>query len=160
MHTVVINNCRRLEICQLPSKSKDAMKNGIPGGTIMLLPGVNLVPSADHADAMKNEIWKAKFTTTIQRSLAPEQDPETVGRPMLEIPKWIGDKGGGEVEESKPLAKLSPETCQRLVNETWNSDLLKAWAKQELRPDILRAIGDQIERLRTGELASAATVGR
>lgn len=160
MKTVVINNCRRLEICQLDPKGKDAMNNPIPGGIVTLVPGVNLVPSADHAASMKNPIWQNKFKTIIQRSMAPEQDPETVGKPMLEIPKWVGEKGSGEVDDVKPLAKLSPENCQRLIDETWNGDLLKAWSKEELRPDILRAIANQQEKIRTGDMTSPATAGR
>lgn len=159
MKTVVINNCMRLEHCQLQPKGQDALGNKIAGGLLTLLPGVNLVASTEFQETMKNPLWAVKFKTKIERSMAPEQDPETVGKPMLEIAKWLGEKGSGEVEDKAPLAKLSPEQCQRLINETLTSDLLRGWKKEELRPDILRAIDIQLEKIRTGD-TNPASAGR
>ncbi len=160
MKTVVINNCSRLEICQLQPKQKDPMGVAIAGGILTLLPGVNLVPSVEFQESIKNPLWSQKFKTKIEQSKAPEQDPDTVGKPMLEVAKWLGEKGSGEVDDKAPLAKLSPEQCQRLINETLTSDLLRSWKQEDLRPDILRAIDVQLDKIRTGDISNAASAGR
>jgi hypothetical protein len=149
MYTVLINNREGMVHAQLPHQFP-TQKGAAPrvGRAVILMPGVNLVDSKTLATLMENHAFKALFETVIPPSLAPEQTPEKVGKPILQIDRSIGKNG--EVEEKAPLQKLSTAQCEAMIRETFSVDLLKRWTKEETRGDIRRLLVEQVERLETG----------
>lgn len=166
MKTVVINNREALVQGQMQPTGKDS--NGVPilGPVITLLPGLNLVDSGLLAALRKNPGYEQRFATTIARSLAPEQNPEKVGKFELELLLTEHKVKDGksemkplEVEDELPLAKLPEETCKTLIKATLTEGTLRTWARQEPRPAVRWEIEQQLSAI-GGAPAGPAAVGR
>ncbi len=144
--TVVINNREGIEIVQFPHRGKDNHGRVMIGDQLVLLPGLNLVDTEQLAVLMKNELFAAKFTTKIPRSLAPEQNPERMGRPVL--------VRGKDLPAYLPLSKLTPQEAIDIVEEA-NEEQLPRFKADETRESVLRAILKRIDELATGENTTA-----
>lgn len=146
--TIVINNRESLVQGQLPHKQPGQRPDGAApmlevGGMIQLLPGVNLVDTKDLKTLReRNPTFAALFDTIIEASPAPEQNPEKVGRPILEI----GNEGK-ELPASSPLARLAPNQCKAILAETFNAALLRTWLAEETRGDVRRDIDAQLGKV-------------
>jgi hypothetical protein len=163
MKTLVINNREGLVQGQMQPLGKDA--RGVPmlGPCVTLLPGLNLVDSTQLSELRKNPGFEAQFNTKIPPSPAPEQSPEKVGKPILEVmlgaPTKDGKRTPIEVEDKLPLAKLQEETIKTLVAETLAADVLRSWEKEEVRPSIAHIIREQLEKIGANP-GSPASAGR
>lgn len=157
--TVVINNREGLVQGQLPHLGNDSSGRPQLGRVVTLLPGANLVSSEDLRVLRENPAFEMNFKMKIAQSLAPEQNPEKVGKPILEIAKSIGKDG--VVDGEFPLQKLSSKECSDLIGETYTSSALNRWLRDEGRPDVRRDIQNQLDKL-SGEAAPGgpAAVGR
>lgn len=169
MKTAVINNREALVQGQLQPIGKDSNGMAMLGGVVTLVPGLNLVDSEQLAALRKNPTFALNFTAKIQPSLAPEQSPEKVGRPILELvmsPAGPSKDGKAaepkplEVENALPLAKLSEELCKLVIGETLVEGTLRQWAREEARPAVRYEIEQQIEKITKGTPAGPAAVGR
>lgn len=145
MRTPVINNKEALVIGQLPASGKE------PGPIVVFLPGLNLVDSKQLAVLRNNKNFDAHFKTLIPPSLAPEQTPEKVGKPILEL-------AGKELEDASPLAKLDKQACKLLISETLDAPMLDSWLMEETRADIARSINEQ--KVKIGSVANSLVAGR
>jgi hypothetical protein len=137
--TVVINNREALELVQLPHRGSDKHGRPMLGELLRLTAGVNLVDSTTLATLMKNELFAAKFTTKIARSPAPEQNPERVGRTVLEL--------GPVLPASRSFAKLDGEQAQKLIEETLDTDLLEKWRSEDTRDGMRLGLQKRIDAL-------------
>lgn len=167
MKTIVINNREALIQGQMQPTGKDSNNVPILGPVVTLLPGLNLVDTGLLASLRKNPGYEQRFATVIQRSLAPEQNPEKVGKVELEL-MLVEHKGGKdgksemrplEVEDDLPLAKLPEETCKVLVKATLTEGILRTWARQDARPAVRWEIEQQLSAIGAAP-AGPAAVGR
>lgn len=168
MKTAVINNREALVQGQMQPKDRAVGRDGQKTGPLMLgkivtlLPGVNFVDSADLEALRKNPAFEMQFSTKIPPSLAPEQNPEQVGKPILVVVE-TKDKDGKrrplEVEDNQPLAKLTAEQCKLLISETHVESFLHQWTNEETRPDIRFEIAKRLEEI-GGKPVTAASAGR
>jgi hypothetical protein len=155
MRTVVINYNQGLVQGQMPHvMPKQAGSTPQLGQVITLLPGLNLVDSKVLETLRKNAAFDQHFKTKIERSLAPEQNPECVGKFILEVDKSVGKDG--QVDDEAPLAKLPYEQCKSMIRECFATDMLEKWLKEEGRPDVRRDIANQIEMMKTGNNSGVA----
>ena len=141
--TVVVNNREGLEIVQMPHAGKDTAGVTMTGEVVSLLPGANFVPTEKLAVLLKNPAFAAKFKNKIPRGVAPEHNPENIGKPVLEK--------GPELPAASPLLKLSDEEAATLIAEVLTADPLRGWLKEETRPQVRKALYAQIELLQGGE---------
>lgn len=164
MQTVVINNKEALVQGQLQPTMRNAQGAPVVGKCVTLLPGANLVASAEVEELLKNPQFKACFTTKIPYSKAPEQNPEKVGQPILEFLEVDAGKDGGkkplQVEDSAPLAKLKPEVVKVLVDEVLAASILRGWLREEVRPDVAHLLNLRIARLEGAPEGGPATAGQ
>lgn len=146
--TVVTNNKEALIIGQMPHLGAD--KAGVPqlGETVTFVPGINLIDSAKLATLRKNPAFEVMFNTLIPRSLAPEQNPEKVDKPML--------VAGNELPDKSPLGKLSPKACEAIVVDTLQIPLLKQWLDEEGDNARRAVLERQIKKLSEGAPSSPA----
>lgn len=147
---IVINN--REGLVQGQMQPTVFNKQGAPevGKVLTLLPGANLVDEKELEALCKNPTFLANFKNQIQPSPAPEQNPEKVGKPILEFLTVKGKDGKDEelkVEDEFPLNKLKPETAKRLIKETLVPSILAKWATEVQDPGIRHAIDKHIEYL-------------
>lgn len=153
MKTAVINNREALVQGQMqPRKAFDGSL--LIGDVLTLVPGLNLVDKEQLAELRKNPAFERNFTSKIPPSLALEQNPEKVGKPILMVMDTVGKDGKSvqlELEDETPLAKLSPEVCKRLIDETLMPDTLRTWDKSETRPAIRFLIEQQLEAIGSGK---------
>lgn len=164
MQNVIINN--RESLVSIQCQPEMHGKNGapVPGRIIHLVPGANLINADDYAKLReKNSHFTLQFNEKIPRSPAPEQNPEKVGLPYLQIMET--DKDGKKVpivvEDKSPLAKLRGDLVQRIVDEVLAVSLLRAWLAEEVRPDIALALNRRIAELEADpEGGPAASTGR
>ena len=113
---------------------------GVPysSGTFYLKPGVNEVDDAVWAEVKKSgilshqigggfiqEVFKAESAASIEKS--------------------------GESEAIKGLSELNATESMAVIAETYDEDLLKAWAKTETRKTVQKAIAEQLEKVELGE---------
>lgn len=162
MKTAVINNREALVQGQMQPRGKALGGSLMLGDVVTLLPGLNFVDSANLEALRKNPAFELQFATKIPPSLAPEQNPEQVGKPILAVVE-TKDKDGKrkplEVEDNQPLAKLSAEQCKLLISETHVESFLHQWSNEEIRPDIRFEISKRLEAI-GGKAAGPASVGR
>ena len=168
MKTAVINNREALVQGQLPPppQSKTA---GVPllGKVLTLLPGANLVDSKDLEKLNENEQWKKNFSTPIPRSPAPEQNPEKVGKPILELLTIEQRTKEGtktmpfpQLDDEHPLAKLDAIAAKLLVDEMLVVGTLKDWVREETRPEMAHVLNRRIAELEGSPEGGPAAAGR
>jgi hypothetical protein len=145
MVVVVINNRDGMEIVSMPHRGKDMHNRVMPGEEVIFMPGLNLVDAGKLSVLMKNPAFAAKFTDIIPHSLAPEQNPERVGKPILEK--------RGELPASRPLAKLPAEEAKALILEA-NEEQLPQFLKDEARDDVRLFIHERIRALNPDPIGS------
>lgn len=163
MKTAVINNREALVQGQMPHKGNALGGSLMVGAVVTLVPGLNLVDSSDLAQLRKNPQFELNFTTKIPPSLALEQNPEKVGKPILEVVMVASKDGKGEkaleVEDKFPLQKLPPEICKTVIADTLVEGTLRLWSREEIRPEVRYEIELQLGRI-TDAPAGPAAVGR
>jgi hypothetical protein len=137
--TVVINNREGLEVAQLPHRGHDNHKRIIFGEVVTFLPGLNLVPTETLNILRQNPAFEAKFKNKIPNSRAPEQRPERVGKPILELGKELPD-------DDRPLSALSVPEALALVSEA-NEEQLASFKKGENREEVRDLVNARIEEL-------------
>jgi hypothetical protein len=137
--TVVINNREGLEVAQLPHRGTDSHKRIIFGEVVTLLPGLNLVPTETLNILRKNPVFELKFKSMIPDSRAPEQRPERVGKPILELGKELPT--GSNV---CPLSALPVNEALALVKEA-NEEQLQAFKETESREEVRKLVNKRIE---------------
>lgn len=150
MKSAVINNREGLVQGQLQPRSRNLSGAPIPHRAVTFLPGVNLVPSEELEELRKNPTFELNFRTAIPHSPAPEQNPERVGKPVLELLEVKGKDGKRVplvVDDELPLAKLEPAAVKTLVDETVVTGFLREWLEQERRPDVAHLITQRIRLL-------------
>jgi hypothetical protein len=150
MKTAVINNREGLVQGQLQPISKNLSGAPIPYRAVTFLPGVNLIPTEELDELRKNKSFELNFTTAIQPTPAPEQNPERVGKPILEVLKVKGKDGKDVplvVDDNQPLAGLSMDAVKALVEETIVVGYLRKWLEEEHRPDRAHLISQRIRQL-------------
>lgn len=140
--TVVINNKEALIMAQMPHGGKDTSGALMVGEVVSFIPGVNLIDTEKLATLRKNAAFEANFTTPIEASLAPEQNPEKVGRMIL--------VKGEELPLASPLANLKPKAVEALVGETFSVELLSKWRDDSGDLTTRAVIQNQIDKLRGG----------
>lgn len=165
MHAVVINNREGLVQGQLqPDPRFAAVKGGVPlNRCVTLLPGANLVPEDDLKSLLENKAFAANFTVTIPKSPAPEQNPEKVGKPILELLMVDGKDGKKtplQVEEKHPLAKLKDEIALKLIEETLVPSVLRGWLNEDPRPGIRLELTKRLAELDGQPEGGPAAAGR
>jgi hypothetical protein len=148
MQTIVVNNREALVIAQLPHVGKDAAGRVLVGETVKLIPGVNLVESAQLKKLRENKLFDAHFTTKIARSPAPEQNPEKVGSYVLVQLR--------EVPERKSLEKVPDNEAVEIVKETFNVKLLERWLHEDARGEVRAMIQNQITDIARGGAPTGA----
>lgn len=148
MQIQIINNQQGLDLIHVPPKyqrpERGAKETTIApplGPLVRLVPGMNLVDSDVVKELRKNPGFDAKFSTVIEASPAPEQNPECVGKFML--------VQGIEVDEKAPLAKLTLAAAKAMIGETFVASMLQDWIAEETRPIVRRALDSQIKQLST-----------
>ncbi len=144
-YTVVINNREGQDIIQLPHGAKDKHNRVMLGDLVILIPGLNLIPTRQMQIALKDSAVEAKFKTKIPRSAAPEQNPEKVGHYYLVL--------GPDVPVSRPLANLSVTDSIALVEEA-NEKQLEELLGKETREEVCRAIQERQKTLTEAEETS------
>lgn len=153
MKIAVINNREGLVQGQLQPTGKDSNGMAILGPLVTLLPGLNLVDKDKLEALRKNPTFELNFTQEIKPSPAPEQNPEKVGKPTLEVlcveqkTKEGVLKKPIEVEDELPLAKLDEATIKRIVSETLVADTLRLWSRQDARPAVRWEIEQQLQKI-------------
>lgn len=143
-YTVVINNRESLIIGPLPPTGKDT--SGVPmlGANIILIPGLNLVPTAQLVELKKNPTFANLFTEKIGRHKATEHNTERVGSPiLLQVP--------GELPRLRPFALVDPKECAEYISEIFSTKMLEEWLHDEQRDGVRLELQRQITRIRTGE---------
>lgn len=135
--TVVINNREGLEIIQMPYRGKDAHGRLMPGGEVILIPGLNLVDTDKVNVLMKNELFAAKFTTILPM-LKGEEKHERAGQPIL--------VKGPELPTKRPLSSLGDSDAVALVGEA-NEEQLRQFEADDLRDAVKRAIAARMKVL-------------
>lgn len=168
MRTAVINNCAMVS-ARLPPPPKKEKAGVATDGTLIpptlgelvqFIPGLNLIDSEKLKALRQNKTFDGMFSTRIEKSAAPEHDPEKVGRPMLEVDKSVGKDG--EVNDLMPLDKLPHAQCKAMISEMLDLGTLRQWSKEETRGEIRREIEAQIDHLSVGDgrAKTAAVPGR
>jgi hypothetical protein len=164
---VVINNRESLVQGQLqpdPELLKKVKGGGIPiNRVVTLLPGANLVDVADIEALGKNEAFARYFTTKIERSLAPENNPEKVGSTILatlEVDGKDGKKVPLQVDKELPLKALKPEVAKLLIDETFVLSTLRGWLASEGRPEVRLLLDNRIRELDVKPEGGPAAAGR
>jgi hypothetical protein len=160
MRTALINNCAMVSI-NIPGLKKNTDGTTTAGPLVQFIPGLNLVDSEVLKILReKNPTFEKMFSTRIEKSAAPEHDPEKIGRPQLEIDKSVGKNG--ELPDSMPLEKLPPVQCKAMIDEMRDIAILRQWSKEETRGEVRRDIETQIEYLSgpEGAAKTAAIPGR
>jgi len=178
MQTVVINNREGLVQGQLqpdPKLVEKMTKGSIPiNRCVTLLPGANLVEAADLEALSKNPAFAKNFETLIPRSPAPEQNPEKVGKPILQLmaadgtlidptkPAAKDAKPAAvlQVEEKYPLKALKAEVAKALIDETFVVSTLRAWLGSEGRPEVRLVLTQRIAELDAAPEGGPAAAGR
>ena len=150
--TVVKNNLEALQVMQLPPVGKDFNGHARLGGQVILIPGINLVPTEDLNTLLENPSIADRFTEKIALGMAPEHNREKTGHAYLEKGKTLPMK--------HPLGGLGEEEAKSLIKETLSDDLLRGWQREEIRPDVRGAITLQIEANSAGGNQNVASVGR
>jgi hypothetical protein len=165
MQTAIINNREALETVQMQPIGKDSNGMAILGPLVVLVPGLNLVDSKKLDALAGNEMFAKKFNTKIASSPAPEQNPERVGRTILEIVTVSAkDKDGKiidkplEVEDKLPLHKLTGATLTRVISETMVASTLRQWLTEENRGDVRSEIEARLKYI-TGQAAGPGFSG-
>ncbi len=146
--TVVINNMEAIQCFQMPNVGKDTAGTPMLGNTIVLSPGVNLVPTDDLNGLLTNPTVKERFESTIPRGLAPESNPEKFGLPFL--------VKGHELPMKHPLLALHETEAQAVIKETLIEKLLRDWQREEIRGDVRRSIQEQMDFLAGGQYGGPA----
>ena len=140
------------------------------GDAVTFIPGLNLINTEILAALRKNEMFERNnFMVRIPASPAPEQNPEKVGKTPLEVMRVPAPAKDGkpvegkfmdlEVEDTAPLAKLSPEVAKLVIDETLSAELLRQWTAEEVRPGVRFEAQRKLELL-TAKPAGPASVGR
>ena len=167
MQTVVINNREGLVQGQLqpdPKLVEKMTKGSIPiNRCVTLLPGANLVDSADLEALSKNPAFAKNFETLIPRSPAPEQNPEKVGKPILQLMEVEGKDGKKvplQVDAKHPLKALKAEVAKALIDETFVASTLRAWLAEEGRPEVRLVLTQRIAELDAAPEGGPAAAGR
>lgn len=163
--TAVINNREALETVQMQPIGKDSNGMAILGPLVVLVPGLNFVDSDKLSKLINNSAFASKFNTKIAPSPAPEQNPEKVGKTILELMTVAAkDKDGKvvdkpiEVEDKMPLAKLSGDVCRRVIAETMVASVLRQWLTEESRGDVRSDIQKRLDYI-TGAAAGPGYSG-
>lgn len=160
MKIAVINNREGLVQGQMQPAGVDSAGRKIIGPVVTLLPGLNLVDKKQLEELRKNPGFELNFATKIAPSPAPEQNPEKVGKPILELLQAQGKDGKDapvEVEDALPLAKLSEKQAKLLISETLVEGTLKQWDREETRPAVRYEIAQQITKI-SGKPAGPAAL--
>lgn len=146
MRAQVINNSQGPIYAQMPARGKDTAGHIEPGSCINIIPGLNLIDTEVLATLRKNSTFENFFKTAIAPSKAPEANPASFGKPILQI-------GGKEVPDENPLSKLAEQACKAMIGEMQSTDVLQDWLKGEGRADVRRdienrliALSDQIQK--------------
>jgi len=178
MQTVVINNREGLVQGQLqpdPELVAKMTKGSIPiNRCVTLLPGANLVEAADLEALGRNPAFAKRFETKIQRSPAPEQNPEKVGLPELQlmgvdgklidqtqpVPKDAKPVAPLQVDKDHPLKALKAEVAKALIDETFVVSTLRAWLGSEGRPEVRLVLTQRIAELDAAPEGGPAAAGR
>ena len=153
MKKIVLNNREGLAMCQLPH-TKSASVGLDVGRVVQLAPGANLVPEADLEVLMRNQGFARQFETLIPRSPAPEQNPEKVGKPVLEMLQ--ADGKDIVVADERPLAALRPDHARVLIKETLVPGMLTSWLEEETRPEVAQALKAQLVAIDADPTIAAA----
>lgn len=157
--TIVINNCPRMIIGQLPHnyvpymdssgavvkdvQGKPRLRLDTPGKTVAFVPGVNVVDS-ETLKALRADSFETNFRLKIQPSRAPEVDPSSVGKVFLVV-------AHKDLPDEKPFGKLSESDALALVPETDDERTLAQWLRAESRPEVRTAIMNRLHLIRNGE---------
>jgi hypothetical protein len=167
MQTVVINNREGLVQGQLqpdPQLVAKMAKGSIPiNRCVTLLPGANLVDTADLEALLKNPAFELNFKTLIPRSPAPEQNPEKVGKPILQfmdVESKDGKKVPLQVDAKHPLKGLKPDVAAALIDETFVVSTLRGWLAEEGRPEVRLVLTTRIAELDVKPEGGPAAAGR
>lgn len=144
--TIVINNREALITAQMPHLKLDPnAQSKVPqlGDLVVFIPGANLVDSAKLRTLRENKAFDVLFSTKIPRSLAPEQNPEKVGKFIL--------VAGKEVPADKPLSRLeAKEACELVTEEFLSVGMLREALADEGRNEVRAAISERIKLLESG----------
>jgi len=144
MKSIVVWNKESQHIGQLPHGAKTTAGIPQPGGIVIFLPGVNLVDSEALATLRKNPGFDQLFTLKIPPSAAPEQAPEKVGKPHMEL---LADG----LDDNAPLAKLKPKDLEKVIGETFNENLLKEWMMgEDMAKPVRKLIEQQLNKVNAG----------
>lgn len=139
--TIVVNNCARLIIGQLPHirntvKDRDGKERpGIitaHGDSIAFHPGMNIVDS-DALKTLRANGFEINFTEKIKGGRAPEIDQSAVGKVFLVVYK-------DGLPDDKPMAKLTEQEAAQLVDEVDDEKTLDAWLSNEGRESVRAAL--------------------
>ena len=151
--SIVLNNQERPVVCQFKAthpKSADPEANRanalIPGETLLLLPGVNFVPT-DKLTKLRGESRQvaSMFTDKIKREKFQEgPPPERWGKPKLEV---LVEK---DVDPKAPFAKLKLEQVTQIIDNTFDERLLEQWVKASGVESVRAQLYRQIEYVKTG----------
>jgi hypothetical protein len=166
MKTAVINNREGLVQAQLPPTMFNKQGAPVLSEAVTFLPGANLVDSAKLDQLRKNSAFELNFNTKIPKSPAPEQNPEKVGLPILQVLEVEHKTKDGAkmmpliVEDKAPLAKLAPEVAQKLIDEVLVESTLREWLREETRPEMAHALNKRIAELQGEPEGGPAAMGR
>lgn len=111
------------------------------GSVVQFMPGPNEVNAKTWENVKKNPAIKTRMETEIV-------DPKRGKVPMLEVvSKKVDEKKGEESETVEGISELGVKEAKALVEETFNTALLREWKESETRKGALTAIEKQLEAI-------------
>lgn len=97
---------------------------------IVCTPGVNKLDDA---------VWKELEKNTVIAQLVKD------GKLVITREADGDAETASKKAEAVELTGLKPDDCKRIVEMTWNVDLLRSWADNETRPKVRTAIEKQLK---------------
>lgn len=111
------------------------------GSVVQFMPGPNEVDAKTWENVKKNPLIKTRMETEIV-------DPKRGKVFLLEVvSKKVDETKGEEKETVEGISELGVKEAKALVEETFNTTLLREWQESETRKGVLTAIEKQLEAI-------------